>query len=112
MAITTRYRRRRPLQGLGDLASVLSTASDVAADPYLPELICRIQQLKNINNGQAVAICAETPEGIPGGVGIGNLMMPLRGYVYAQQNKWVYPVAILAILGIPFLLGYRMGEKQ
>lgn len=118
--LSTRYRRRPArvmampamLPAMGDLSSVIGTAIDVASDPYLPEVFCRIQQLKNIDHGEAVTICAETPAGTIGGVGLANAMIPLRAYVYAQQNKWVYPVAIAAILGIPLLIGYKLGENS
>lgn len=97
---------------MGDLTSILNTASDVANDPYLPEVICRIQQLKNIERGETVTVCTEAPEGIAGGVGLRNAMVPLRAYVYAQQNTWVYPLAIAAILGIPMWLGYELGKGR
>lgn len=100
------------MHGLGDLASALSTAIDVASDPYLPEVMCRIQQLKNIDHGEAVAVCPSTPAGVVGGVGLGNAILPLRAYVYAQQNRWVYPVAIAAILGIPMLIGYELARGR
>src|SRR5262252_7424887 len=109
-----KHRRRRAVRGMrpamGDLASVLSTAADVASDPYLPEVICRIQQLKNIDRGEAATVCAEVPEGVAGGVGLRNAMVPLRAYVYAQQNKWVYPLAVAAILGVPMWIGYELGR--
>jgi len=97
---------------MGDLASALSTAADVAGDPYLPEVICRIQQLKNIDRGETVATCIDTPEGVAGGVGLRNAMTPLRAYVYAQQNKWVYPLAVAAMIGIPMWLGYELGRAK
>lgn len=96
---------------MGDLASTLATAADVAGDPYLPEVICRIQQLKNIDHGEAVTVCAETPAGIVGGgVGLHNAMIPLRAYVYAQQNPWAYFVAAAVVLGLPMWIGYELGK--
>ncbi len=96
---------------MGDLLSTIATAVDVANDAYMPEVVCRIQQLKAIQNGQPVAVCTETPEGTPG-IGHGPVMPALRAYVYAQQNPWVYPVAIAAVLGLPFLLGKMVGEGR
>jgi hypothetical protein len=108
--LVKRYARRRPM-AMGDLASTLATAVDVASDPYLPEVICRIQQLKNIDHGEPVAVCAETPDGIVGGgVGLHNAMIPLRAYVYAQQNPWAYFVAIAVVLGVPMWIGYELGK--
>jgi len=102
-------RYRRPQQAMGDLLSTLATAVDVANDPYMPEVVCRIQQLKAVNNGQAVPTCADTPDGTAG-IGQGLVMPALRAYVYAQQNTWVYPMAILAVVGVPFWLGMMWAE--
>lgn len=111
MSYHPRTRTRRPRQAMGDLLSTLTTAVDVANDPYMPEIVCRIQQLKAIQGGQAVAVCADTPDGTAG-IGQGPVMPALRAYVYAQQNPWVYPVAAAVVLGIPFLLGLRIGEGR
>jgi len=95
---------------MGDLASTIGTAIDVASDPYLSEVFCRIGQLKAIDHGEAVASCANTPPGAVGGIGLRNTIPALRGYVYAQQNKWVYPVAVAAIIGVPMWIGYVLGR--
>jgi len=100
------------MHGMGDLASTIGTAIDIAADPYLAEVVCRIGQLKNIDHGEPVATCVETPPGAIGGVGLRNAAPVLRGYVYAQQNKWVYPLAVMVVLGIPLLIGYELGKGQ
>jgi hypothetical protein len=110
------YRKRygrpmRPQLAMGDLASSIGTAIDVASDPYLPEVLCHVQQLKQIDHGEAVAVCADTPDGVIGGVGLRNAIGPLRAYVYAQQNKWVYPLAVLAVLGIPLWVGFELGRS-
>jgi hypothetical protein len=106
-------KKRRAMSGLGDLSSIIagiSTAGDVASDPYFGEVVCRIGQLKSIESGGAPGDCVATPAGQPGGVGLANLMYPLRAYVFAEANKWVYPVAALAILGLPMWIGYRLGK--
>jgi len=108
MSYFKRNGRSRP--AMGDIGNTIATAIDVASDPYLPEIICRIQQLKQIGGNQPVQICADTPNTVTGGFGISNAKPVLRGYVYAQQNPWVYPVAILALLGIPLGLGYELGK--
>lgn len=116
MTYQKRYRRRtaRSLSGLGSLSSTIGTAIDVASDPYLAEVVCHVQQLKNIDHGEPVAVCVPTPDGIqtPGGVGLRNAIVPLRAYVYAQENKWVYPLVIAAVLGIPMWLGYEFGRGK
>lgn len=97
---------------MGDLLGSINTVVDVASDPYLPEVLCRIQQLKNIDHNEPVAVCQETPQGVNGGVGLHNAMAPLRAYVYAQQNTWVYPVAVALILGLPLFIGYEFGRSS
>jgi hypothetical protein len=95
---------------MGDLLGSINTAVDVASDPYLPEVMCRVQQLKNIDHHEPVTICQVTPDGVNGGVGLHNAMVPLRAYVYAQQNQWVYPLAVAIILGVPLFIGYELGR--
>lgn len=110
-------RRRKGLAGLGDLASIINSVSsvvgtsvDVASDPYLQETLCHIGQLKQINAGQSVGTCTDTADDLAGGVGLRSVVKPLRAYVWAQQNKWIYPVIAAGILGIPFLIGYDVGK--
>lgn len=95
---------------MGDLLGSINTVIDVASDPYLPEVMCRIQQLKNIDHNEPVAVCGVTPDGVNGGVGLHNAMGPLRAYVYAQQNTWVYPLAVAVIIGVPLFIGYEFGR--
>lgn len=115
MGYLTNYRRRLMQRtggpvGLGDLASILTTAANVAEDPYLPEVICHADQLVAIEHGRPVQACQEIPAGLTGGAGLRKVVVPMRYLVYAEQNQWVYPVAIAAVFGIPFLLGYAFGK--
>lgn len=103
----TRQRRRLPM---GDIAGTISTVADVTSDPYFAETVCHVQQLQQIEHGQQVQVCAETPDGYVGGVGLRAAMPAMRAYVYAQRNQWVYPAAIAAILGLPLLIGYNLGK--
>jgi hypothetical protein len=92
------------------IAAATSTAADVVNDPYLPETICRAQQLVAIENRHALPACANSPAGMAGGIGLRKLMLPLRGLVYAEQHRWVYPVAAVAAIGVPMALGYLLGK--
>lgn len=112
-----RRARRRGRAALGDLASVVAsvenaigTSFDVASDPYFTETLCHIGQLKQIKAGTPYSACAETPPGMPGGVGLDKLQVPLRYYVYGRANPWVFPVTIAAVLALPFLFGYELGK--
>lgn len=109
MSYYKRYARgRRP--AMGDLTSTISTVVDVATDPYLPEVVCHIQQLQQIGRNQPVQVCTDTPSSMDTGVGIGPAMPALRAFVYAQQNPWVYVAGVVAILGVPLWLGYELGK--
>lgn len=110
MRTLKRYTRRRT--AMGDIASTVTTALDVANDPYLTEVVCRVNQLKQIEHGDPVAVCPETPPGLVGGIGMRNAVYPLRGYVFAQQNKWVYPLIVLAVIGLPAYVGYQLGKSS
>lgn len=107
--------------GLGDFASsalaalqqaggALGTGAKVVSDPYLPEVLCRVDQLAQIEAGQRPTPCVAMAPGRAGGVGLRKVVEPLRAYVYAEQHPWVYPLAIGAAVGIPFLLGYLAGK--
>jgi hypothetical protein len=105
-----RYRRRLPSRAMGDVLDSITTTLDVASDPAMPEVVCRVQQLQAIDRGQTVPVCAQTPDGV-GAPWIQNVLPVLRGYVYAQQNKWVYPLVVLGVIGLPLWVGYELGRK-
>lgn len=106
-----RYGSRRGIGALGGLEDVLTSASAVAADPYLSEVVCQMTALSQIEAGGTAGECLPTAPGLPGGVGLRNAVAPLRMYVYAQQHKWVYPLAALALFGLPMWIGYEIGRK-
>lgn len=116
-------KRRRSRGGqpvsLGDLASVIAaaektvgTAIDIAQDPYLPETLCHVAQLKQIKAKAKVSSCPPTRRGLPGGIGLDRLQLPLRAYVYAQQRPWVFPVAGALVVALPFMLGYAVAKGK
>lgn len=118
-----RYGKRKRKSALGDIASSLSSlfgnvenaagaALSFSQDPYLPEVACRFNQLASINANQTPGACTDTPPNLAGGVGLRNVIVPLRAYVYAQEHKWVYPVAVAAIIGIPLFVGYQLGSGK
>ena len=113
MSYHKRYGRRRLARGgMGDVASTIGTVANVATDPYFPEVVCRVQQLSQIDGNQPVQTCTDTPDGYAGGVGLRSAMPALRAYVFAQQNPWLYPVAIAAVIGVPLLIGYELGKGK
>src|SRR6185436_16375530 len=106
-------------EALGDLASTITNlasgigiAQDLATDPYLPETVCRIGQLRNINAGQKPTACVKAADKLPGGVGLRKMIKPLRGYVYAEQHPWSYIAGAAAVIGVPLLIGYMLGKGK
>lgn len=109
MSYHARY-RRPAMGGITDtITGAIGTVVNVASDPYLPEVICRVGQLKAIDHGEPLAVCQPAPPGVIGGVGLGRALPALRAYVYAQQHRWVYAVAAAALFGVPLLIGYELG---
>lgn len=104
------YLKRNVSSGRGGLGDTISTLASAAADPYLSETICRVGQLKAIENSQPVPPCPTTVPGLPGGVGLRKVMPALRAYVYAEQRPWVYPALVGAVVGVPLLVGYLIAK--
>jgi hypothetical protein len=104
-------RTRRHPSSLSGVLDTIGIAADVASDPYFPELVCRVQQLKAIDHGQPPNSCAYTiDDGSGNGVGLRRGMPGLRAYVYAQENPWVYPLVLAGVVGLPLLIGYTIGK--
>ena len=99
---------------MGDVfTNILGAAGAVSAavsDPYFPETVCRIEQIQAADAGQSVPACSPTAS--TQSTALGRLLIPLRAVAYAEQNKWVYPVAIAAILGLPLWIGYELGSSR
>ena len=130
MSYTTR-------KGMGDTASDLIAAIKyiptaleygplivgVAKDPYLPEAICRVSQLKALSVNRtplqamfgkrptvAVPSCSTTPPGRKG-AGVEKAIGPLRKLVYVSQHTTAVWAGLTALLVVPMLVGYMIGRK-
>lgn len=119
MSYTRKRYSRRAQSSLGDAASTIAglintvgIATDVASDPYLPETVCRVAQIRSINRNERPGACAETPMNKAGGVGLRRFIKPLRAYVYAEQRPWVYVAAVAGVVGVPLLIGYALGRSK
>lgn len=117
LASRMRHRRNGGVVAMGDVSSVISsiggaisTGAGIVNDPYFGELMCRLGQIRQGETGRPITPCQQVVDGLPSPGGLSKFMTPLRAYVYAEQNKWVFPVAAFAILGVPFLLGYMVGK--
>jgi len=103
-------RRRAGMSGLGGIGDLLVAGVNVANDPYLSEVLCHLTQLQQIKAGGQPQACAETQPGLTGGIGLSRAVVPMRAYVFAEDHKWAYAVAAAAIIGLPMLIGYRLGK--
>lgn len=92
------------------VGSVVVTAASIVADPYFPEIVCRVSQIAAVEGKRPPPACATTPN-YASTVGLKKAMTPLRAYAYAETHPWVYPVSIAAVVGIPFLLGYLVAKR-
>lgn len=103
--------------------SIVGTAAAGAADPYLPEVICRVSQLQALAKDRTplqalfgrkptvpVPNCPPTPAGVKGGLGLQHMIKPIRGLVYVNQHPLVAWAGLTALLGVPLLAGYLIGK--
>jgi hypothetical protein len=99
---------------MGDIGGVIGAASDILADPYLNEVVCRVGQLKSIDRGETPAACNETPDdpSQTGGIGLRRAVPALRAYVYSQEHVWVLPTIIAVAIGLPMWIGYEIAKGQ
>lgn len=94
-----------------------------SVDPYLPEALCRVDQIRALrkNRGFVAAVfgkpptvevprCQVTPPGLTGGVGVGGAIRPLRGAAYVYEHPTVVAIGIVAVIAVPYLLGYIHGR--
>lgn len=87
------------------LGSVTSTATAVAAiatDPYLPQVSNLIIKLRDIERSKAGRSTGSTGKGI----GLRNVVGPLRAFVTVQEKPWILPAAVAGIFGAIFIAGY------
>ncbi len=92
------------------------TIAEVIDDPYLQETACRIDQIADARKHLPITPCQPTsvPAGTDpnAGIGLRSAQIPLRYVSYATQHAWVYPATLIALVGLPFLLGLRLGESH
>ena len=105
-------------------ATVAGVAGGAVADPYLPEVACRLSPLQALTTGRTpaqiltgkkttvpVPACKATPLGQKG-IGVEQAIRPLRAAVYVGRNPSVVWLGAAAIVGVPLLLGYMLGKRS
>lgn len=111
------YTRKRPQPLSAELEyylqqakGILGTSKVILEDPALPEVTAIVLELHKMEQPK-VRPGAPPPPKVPG-IGLKNAVKPLKAYRYVMRNKWVLPVAALAILGLPFVAGYMTGKRR
>jgi len=82
---------------------VTTAAYDILTDPALPQVADLVNKIK-----------ATEPPGKPGqkaGVGLKRLVPPLKMYLAYRKNPALGMMALVAVLAIPFTLGYILGKR-
>jgi hypothetical protein len=92
-------------QGIGDIMSTTKAAAAIARDPYLPEVVGLVLELEKAE-GKAAPGAPSTGAG----VGLRNVVGPLRTFVKIQKKPWVLPVIAIGLIGGIFALGFYTGK--
>jgi hypothetical protein len=118
------YRRTQFQEALGvDLTTIAQyaaklpqyagTIAEVIDDPYLPELACRIDQIYEARHHLPIKVCAVTPpQTAASGIGLGRGMPLIRAFSLAEQNPILFPLAAIVAIGLPILIGYKLGKRS
>lgn len=107
----------RKYTAMGDSATTTATqaAMLIVSDPYLKEAACEVMRLSNtVSTGSPGGNCPRTDPRYRGsrtGVGLENLVGPLRLYTYHRQNPWVIPLAAGVGAMLIFYLGMEYAKK-
>jgi hypothetical protein len=93
----------------------LKAGAAVFDDPYFGEGMCQVLRLQTIeqgkNPGPACPKTVITAANARKGIGLKYVATPMRLAVYARENKWVLPLAAVAIVAVPLALGYVLGKS-
>jgi hypothetical protein len=89
-------------------------AIQIAKDPYLREVACNVTRLSNIEKyGNPGGPCARTsPTTSTSGVGLRDIVGPLRLYVSHRERPYVAPLLLVGGLGLVFAAGVVYGRMK
>lgn len=91
----------------GDIMSTATAATAIATDPSLPEIVQLVLKLRAVESGKS-----SSGGGGGSGVGLRNVVGPLRTFVAIQEKPWILPVAVVSIFGSIFAFGYVAGKAR
>lgn len=86
-----------------EMGDIVTSVSDVLADPALPETVALIGRLRAVTAGGA-----PSPEP---GIGLNKINSVLSLYVEARENPILGILGLAAIIGIPVAIGYSLGKR-
>ena len=95
----------------GSVVSTASAVTAVATDPYLPEVVNLVLKLRSLEK-KTTAQTGPAGAGTGAGVGLRNVVGPLRTFVKIQERPWILPVAVVGIFGTVFAAGYFVAKAR
>lgn len=93
---------------MSGLVSTANAAAAIATDPYLPEVTTLVLKLQSLEKGSTAKSEGSTGKG----VGLRNVVGPLRLFVKIQEKPWILPVTVVGIFGMVFAAGYFVRKVQ
>jgi hypothetical protein len=117
---TRTYPRSRALQapaidmGMGYVAmgdGIVSTATDVLADPCLPNVLALLSDLHAAQQTSSIFGPSSTEPSTPTpGVGLCNAVTPLQILLYTVENPATVALGAAGVLGLLIGIGYILGS--
>ena len=87
--------------------STVQAAAAVATDPYLPQVVALVLKLQ-AQESKSAGTSGSTGRG----VGLRNVVGPLRTFVKLQAKPWILPTVVVGIVGTIFAAGYFTRKVQ
>jgi hypothetical protein len=90
---------------LGKAGAALDSVKVILDDPALPQVTGIVMDLHRLEQpgGKGDSIK---------GIGLKRLVTPLKAYRYTRQHSWALPVAMAAVVALPFAIGYALGKGK
>lgn len=86
-----------------------TAALEIVRDPYLREAACEVMRLRTLQaTGHLAVPCGRTDPKFrtsTAGVGLKNVVGPLRLFQRHVQRPWMLPLGAAAALGLAYYLG-------
>jgi len=92
----------------GGIVSTVTAAAAIVKDPYLPEVVNLVLKLQSLEKTSVKEGGGSTGTG----VGLRNVVGPLRAFVKIQEKPWILPVAVVGIFGTIFAAGYFTAKAR